>query len=281
MYAGYVKVSDITDQEWADICSNKLDGLRKELQLLENQYLIVTDDEDNLANVFIKQNNILHEVLYPVYETLNAGTIKPRNKEQYCAMDMMMDERSLVKLVSGTHGAGKDFIMMNAALSQIQEGKYDKLLYIRNNIDVANTTSLGALPGEKSDKMKPWLAALTDHVGGWEGLNMLITRGKIESEHLGYLRGRDIKNTIIYVTEAENLTKEHVQLLLGRVGEGSSLWMNGDYRQTDRAVFKQNSGMKYAVKALRGNPLFAYMNMPISERSAVAALADELDKVEL
>ena len=171
--------------------------------------------------------------------------------------------------------------MLNAALSQVQEGKYDKLLYIRNNIDVANTTSLGALPGEKSDKMKPWLAALTDHVGGWEGLHMLITKGRVESEHLGYLRGRDIKNTIIYVTEAENLTKEHVQLLLGRVGEGSALWMNGDYRQTDRAVFKKNSGMKYAVKALKGNPLFAYINMPVSERSVVAALADELDKVEL
>ena len=59
-------------------------------------------------------------------------------------------------------------------------------------------------------------------LAGVDGLEALMDDGKVEVEHLGFIRGRDIKNTIIMCSEAENMTKEHVQLLLGRVGEGSA-----------------------------------------------------------
>ena len=65
--------------------------------------------------------------------------------------------------------------------------------------------------------------------------------------------------------------------MIGRVGEGSMLWLDGDYRQVDKNVFKENSGLERAVNRLRGNELFAYVNLPTSERSATATLADLLD----
>ena len=68
-----------------------------------------------------------------------------------------------------------------------------------------------------------------------------VERGQIEIQHLGFIRGRDIKNSIIISTEAENLTKQHVQLLIGRVGEGSNLWLEGDYSQVDKKVFEESS----------------------------------------
>ena len=46
------------------------------------------------------------------------------------------------------------------------------------------------------------------------------------------------------------MTKEHVQLLLGRVGEGSALWINGDFKQCDAEVFRKNSGLMVAVDIL-------------------------------
>ncbi len=72
---------------------------------------------------------------------------------------------------------------------------------------------------------------MSDHLGGIDGLEIMMRQGKIEVVHLGFIRGRDIKNSIIICSEAENTTKEHIQLLLGRVGEGSELWINGDFRQ--------------------------------------------------
>ena len=171
----------------------------------------------------------------------------------------------------------KDYLMVNAALKLIESGEFESLLYIRNNIEVKNTMPLGALPGEKDDKMRPWLMALADHVGGTMGLDDLISRGIIQTEHLGFIRGRDIKNTLILSSEAENLTTEHVQLLLGRVGRGSALWLNGDYRQIDSKVFEKNNGLKKLVDRLQGHTLFGYVHLPKSERSAVASLADLLD----
>ena len=118
---------------------------------------------------------------------------------------------------------------------------------------------------------------LADHLGGETGLDMQIMTGTIEIQHLGHIRGRDIKNSIIYCTEAENLTKEHVQLLIGRVGEGSALWMNGDFKQTDSAVFRMNNGLLSTVQKLAGHERFGYVQLQKTERSETAAMADLLD----
>ena len=120
---------------------------------------------------------------------------------------------------------------------------------------------------------------LADHLGGVDGLSLMVSNGKIDIVHLGFIRGRDIKNSIIICSEAENMTKEHVQLLLGRVGEGSELWLNGDFRQCDAEVFRANSGLMTAVERLKGHPRFGYVNLQITERSETAAMADLLDLI--
>ena len=119
--------------------------------------------------------------------------------------------------------------------------------------------------------------SVADHVGGTCGLEILISEDKIEVQHLGFIRGRDIKNSIIISSEAENLTKEHVQLLIGRVGQGSELWLNGDNKQTDKEIFKTSSGLKIAIEKLKGQKLFGYVHLEKSERSETARLADLLD----
>lgn len=136
---------------------------------------------------------------------------------------------------------------------------------------------VGHLPGDYKDKLLPFAMPLADHLGGVEGLEYMLGQGKVELVHLGFIRGRDIKNSIIMCSEAENMTKEHIQLLLGRVGEGSSLWMNGDYKQVDGDVFLKNSGLILAVDKLKGHPRFGFVKLLKTERSETAAMADLLD----
>ena len=167
--------------------------------------------------------------------------------------------------------------MVITALDLVQKGKVDKIIWVRNNIEVKDANPLGALPGSAYEKLIPFAGPLLDHVGGIEGLETLIQQDKIELQHLGFIRGRDIKHSIIISSEAENLTKQHVQLLLGRVAEGSQLWLDGDYRQVDKQVFKDNSGLQIAAEKLAGQSLFACVDLPISERSSTARLADLLD----
>ena len=148
---------------------------------------------------------------------------------------------------------------------------------MRNNVGVKDTKDIGALPGNTIDKIFPYVMPLADHVGGVDGIEMLMRQGKLEVQHLGFIRGRDIKNSIILCSEAENLTKQHVQLLIGRVGEGSSLWLDGDFKQVDSKIFEENSGLNIAIDKLKGNKLFGFVHLEKSERSETAALADLLD----
>ena len=78
-------------------------------------------------------------------------------------------------------------------------------------------------------------------------------------------------------SEAENMTKEHIQLLIGRVGVGSALWLNGDYKQTDDKVFENNNGLIKSIEKLKGNQKFGFVKLQTTERSETAKLADLLD----
>lgn len=88
------------------------------------------------------------------------------------------------------------------------------------------------------------------------------------------MRGRDCKNSIIISSECENLTKEQVRMLVGRVGINSHLWLDGDSKQADKKVFESNSGLTACIEALFGNSLFGHVYLPKTERSKTAALAD-------
>lgn len=250
---------------------------RKNFDLLDNQYLILKDESENILDILVNNGGDIRPLKYKTLKSQWQDPIKPRNPQQKMAMDMIQNENIPVKLLTGVFGSGKDLIMLGHAVDLVHQGYYDKIVFVRNNIEVRDTAPLGALPGTMQDKLWYFSGPLVDHVGGVDGYQRLVNEGKLEILHLGFLRGRDLRRCIIYSTEAENLTKEHIQLLLGRVGEGSQLWMNGDCRQRDRSVFERSEGIEQLVGSLKGNPLFGYVHMPITERSEVARLADLLD----
>ena len=242
-----------------------------------NEYLIIRKSDGEVVDY---RKWIGEEYKTISYKQINShflGKIKPRNPHQILAFDMLQNKEQTINVLSGKFGSGKDYIMIANALKLIEEGKFEKLLYIRNAIGVKDASEIGFLPGSKLEKLLPYAMPLADHLGGQTGLELQMMQGTIEIEHLAYMRGRDIKNTIIYVSEAENLTKEHVQLLIGRVGDGSSLWMNGDFKQTDSALFRMNNGLLSVVQKLVGHDKFGYVQLQKTERSETAAMADLLD----
>ena len=205
------------------------------------------------------------------------GEIKPRNPQQLCAMDMLLNRDIPVKLITGKFGSGKSLLCITAALQAVWRGEFEKIIFVRNNVQVKDTDALGALPGSVMEKTLPYVMPFADHCGGVEGVQMLIEQGKLEVIPLGFLRGRSIRNAILYSMESENLTKEHIQLIMGRIDEGSQLWMDGDLKQRDRQIFEKSAGLELMVERLKGNPLFGYVHLIKSERSKVAQLCDLMD----
>lgn len=243
----------------------------------QNEHIIVYD-ADGVAKDFYRWDGTKYVLVgYKVIKNDYTGNVRPRNPQQRLAIDMLYNQDITVKILVGKFGTGKDYLMSSVALDLVMQGKFDKIMWVRNNVEVKNPKPLGFLPGDAFDKLLPFAMPLADHVGGRDGLERLISNQQIEVEHLGFIRGRDIKNTIIMCSEAENMTKEHIQLLLGRVGEGSALWLNGDYKQTDHKVFTENNGLMIAVDRLKGHPKFGFVKLVKTERSETAAMADLLD----
>lgn len=132
------------------------------------------------------------------------------------------------------------------------------------------------MPGNELEKLTPFIQQIADHVGQMT-LDDMLEQNILEPIHLGFMRGRDIKDSIIFCDEVENMTKQHIQLLIGRVSTGSELWLAGDLKQTDSLNFEKNSGIKAIIQGLENDPLFGMVKLIKSERSAVASLADKLD----
>lgn len=238
---------------------------------------MVKDEEGNAVDKYKWQGGKYKSIYKKPIESVALGKIRAKNYEQELAIDALFDDQSTVKVLAGAIGAGKDLLMSSCAFQMIQDGKYDRIMWLRNNIEVKDSNPVGFLPGSKFEKLESFAMPLADHCGGEDALKLYIQQGKIEVEHLGFIRGRDIKNTIVYCSEAEHLTRKHVQLILGRIGEGSILFLNGDWRQIDARAFENDNGLIAAIDCLKGNRLFSYVKLGETVRSETARLADLLD----
>lgn len=272
-YKGYVEL-ELTEEGLADFYSNRA---KYTSVLYENQYLLIKNSDGEIVDKYCRQGDDLRQVKYNIIQNTYCGKIKPRNLQQELAMDMLIDKRSKIKLVQGVYGSGKDYLMLNQALSLIEKGKFQKIVFIRPNVTVANVPEIGYLKGTQEEKLAWTLGPFYDKVGGEDGVRLLVEQGKLELVPLLFIRGRSFDNSIIYVTEGQNITAEIAKLIISRIGDNSELWLNCDTHQVDKQVYEKDNGVEKMVSRLVGNPLFSYIYLPKTERSAVAELATLLD----
>ena len=298
-YTGWKKWSP-TSEEWAELYATGT----VPVSLKENEYLIVKSDGSStifycyengqlrkftggsikttkddtpvlLESSKSKQDDKQHSSAQKYSKGKNV-VITPRNDEQVCAFDLMKDPSKTVKLLTGTWGTGKTLILVSAALEALKAGRFKRIVWIRNNVDVKDTKDLGALPGEVIDKLLPFLGPFIDHAGE-NSVRTMLNKGTLVVEPLQSLRGRNFDDTLIMCSEAENLTKEHIQLIIARAAEGSEVWFDADNRQRDKASFERSRGIETLIERFAGQKLFGYVHLVKSERSETAAMADLLN----
>lgn len=140
---------------------------------------------------------------------------------------------------------------------------------------------LGFLPGDTYDKVLPSIGPLVDLVG-IDQINRWLQEEKLEIVPIAYIRGRNFDDSIVIVSEAENLTDEHIKLLIARCGKNTKIFFDGDIHQADSAIFKDRNGLKLLLNLHNApgiNDMFATVQLKTIERSRVAAAADYLDKL--
>jgi PhoH-like ATPase len=94
---------------------------------------------------------------------------------------------------------------------------------------------------------------------------------------LAYIRGRSLSNIFFIVDEAQNLTPHEIKTIITRAGEGTKIVFTGDIHQIDSPYLDTTSnGLTYLTDRMKGQELFAHVNLVKGERSVLAELASDL-----
>lgn len=203
--------------------------------------------------------------------------VAPRNLQQKMLFNLLQNDEIKIKLCLGGFGDGKTWSMLQHALKGIKDGRFSKIIYVRNNIITKGSRDIGYLSGSLIEKIKPYILPIADLTSP-EYLDELIETEILEPVPLAFMRGRDFSgDVLVFCDEAENLTKENIQLLIGRIGEGSQLWLAGDLKQIDNPIFEDNNGIQKMIKSLKNEELFGMVKLIKSERSRTSQLADLMD----
>ena len=100
---------------------------------------------------------------------------------------------------------------------------------------------------------------------------------KIVITALAYIRGRSFSDVIFIVDEAQNLTPHEVKTIITRAGDNCKIIFTGDIHQIDTPYLdEQSNGLSYLIDRLKGNKLYAHINLEKGERSELANLANEM-----
>ena len=275
-YCGYGKYYPTDDE----LIALYTEGLNENiLNAKVNEYCEIFNHEGTLSDILRWDGKSYQHLKYTNIENKTLGIkVSPRNLNQKMMFDLLQNPDISIKLITGVYGSGKDYCALIHALNSIEKGKKNKLVFVRNLIDLKDTPQIGFLPNDIEQKIGWGLGPIKDILGGDEALEIFTSQNQIEAVNLGFCRGRSWENAIIYVTEGQNLTSSQIKLLISRLGEGSEIIINGDYHgQVDKEIFEKDNGIKAMQNKLVGQPLFGCIDLIKTERSKAAEMASLLD----
>lgn len=248
-----------------------------------NQFIIMKDALGGSASALGLVDGTGKRVKKLVFDQDHIWGIRPRNVQQTMAFEMLLRADIPLVTLTGKAGTGKTLLALAAGLLQTEDlSRYKKLLVARPIVPVGK--DIGFLPGEKEEKLRPWMQPIFDNLeylfntkkpGELDAI--LAGMGSIEVEALTYIRGRSIPEQFIIIDEAQNLTKHEVKTILTRVGERSKIVLMGDPEQIDHPYLDEyNNGLTYVVERFKDQKLAGHVKLIKGERSMLAKLAADL-----
>lgn len=211
--------------------------------------------------------------------------IQPRNAEQAFAFEILNDPEIKLVGLTGKAGTGKTLLALASALKQA--GQYKQILLARPIVALANK-DLGFLPGDEKQKVAPYMQPLFDNLNVIKAqfspgnpdarkIDEMLKSNQLVIEALAFIRGRSLSETFCIIDESQNLTPHEIKTIITRAGEGTKMVFTGDIQQIDSPYLDaQSNGLAYMIDKMRGQELFAHVNLIKGERSLLSELASNL-----
>ncbi len=205
--------------------------------------------------------------------------VRGRNAEQRVAIDLLADDSIGIVSLGGNAGTGKSVLALAAGLEAVLERRTHRKVLVFRPLYAVGGQDLGYLPGDETEKMAPWSAAVIDALEAIVGENVIdevLGRQQLEVLPLTHIRGRSLTDAFVIIDEAQNLERGVLLTALTRLGHNSRVVLTHDVAQRDNLHVGRHDGVAAVIAGLRGHPLFAHITLSRSERSPIARLVGEL-----
>lgn len=179
--------------------------------------------------------------------SINNLEAKTENQKRYIRSIIEND----ITFCTGPSGTGKSFIVAGIASEHLFKDKVDSIIVTRPL--VCTGKDIGSLPGEISEKIKPYLAPMEENLKyflGRDYFGLYFNTRRIRFEPLETMRGTTFHNSYMILDEAQNCTMEQIKMFITRMGENSKVIINGDIKQTD--LYRNNNGLVECINRLGG-----------------------------
>jgi PhoH-like ATPase len=206
------------------------------------------------------------------------GKIEGKNARQRFALDHLLNPDVPVVSLGGKAGSGKSLLALAAGMEQVESGDYKKVVVFKT-AHVISGGDLGYLPGTEEEKFSGFTASVFDAMEEFATTKQVenyIRSGRLEIRPISHLRGRTLTNSFVIFDEAQNSELSTILTVLSRAGKNSKFVLTHDIDQRDNLHVGKHQGIYEAVQRMRGNKLFAHVNLNKSERSDVAEMAASL-----
>jgi PhoH-like ATPase len=235
------------------------------------------------SSVLARYNPLTHSIMKIIKER-NYG-IEARNAEQSFAFEILNNPEIKLVALTGKAGTGKTLLALAAALKQHQG--YKQILLARPIVALANK-DIGFLPGDEKQKIAPYMQPLFDNLAvikhqfpsssaDYKIIEDMLINNQLVIEALAFIRGRSLSETFCIIDEAQNLTPHEVKTIITRAGEGTKMVLTGDIQQIDSPYLDaESNGLAYMIDKMKGQELFAHVNLLKGERSKLSELASNL-----
>jgi phosphate starvation-inducible PhoH-like protein len=218
-------------------------GNKKERYIVRNSIIQLSRE---LKDPIKKNQNTFEEILNMQInndldnKNIKSFTIAKTTKSSVTAKTIKQNEylealyNKQIVFGIGPAGTGKTYLAVAAAVAQLLEGKYDRIILSRPAVEAGE--KLGFLPGDIKEKVDPYLRPFYDAI--YELLPMDEAMRKIQSSMieiapLAFMRGRTLSNAFVILDEAQNATSTQIKMFLTRCGKNSRMVVNGDPSQID------------------------------------------------
>lgn len=159
----------------------------------------------------------------------------PWTEKQKAIIELITHKNTKIVFLNGPAGSSKSLLAVYCALKLLSTKRVTEIIYIRSIIESA-TKSLGSLPGESSDKFRPFALPLADKLEELlkdHDVKRLFAEERVKPTPVNYLRGASFNVNFVIADEMQNAVYSEIQTIMTRMGQFSKLVICGDPAQSD------------------------------------------------